>query len=294
MNFWLLSIICMISTCTATRILYVLPDNVSDVNCPSQPCATLGRYLLDNGSLPVLSNVEYHFLPGQHHVFDVIDIEEAFNFSLIGFGLLHTNFVCCSQTYVRIFRSYNVIIKNLVFDQCSGDLFPLYAIHIAPSLFLYDCSHCIVENIVFFGYGFAGINLFLNSYISNITINLTTIRPDIRMCSPKFFFGSLNAASNHDKILINQLFITGHNELCYELYELMIIQLNKSYGVNVELYNMHFYAIDQIALHIEIEHTSTSVKVKNCTFKYIMHYHEGTSNSVVHGNIPLNNVAIWF
>ena len=89
MKLWFFSIFYVISTCIATTIIYyVLPDNVSDVNCPSQPCATLGQYLLDNGSLPVLSNVEYHFLPGEHHVVDVIYIEEAFNFSLIGYGLL--------------------------------------------------------------------------------------------------------------------------------------------------------------------------------------------------------------
>ena len=54
---------------TATEILYVLPDNSANaVSCPSQPCATLSQYLLDNGTLPVVSNVEYHFLPGEHHV----------------------------------------------------------------------------------------------------------------------------------------------------------------------------------------------------------------------------------
>ena len=53
MNHWLLSIVHVISTCTATKILYVLPDDVSDDNCPSQPCTTLGQYLLDNGSLSV-------------------------------------------------------------------------------------------------------------------------------------------------------------------------------------------------------------------------------------------------
>ena len=83
MNCWLISLAYVISTCTATRILYILPDNVSEVNCPSQPCATLVQYLLDNGSLPVLSNVEYHFLPGEHHVVDAIYMEGAINFSLV-------------------------------------------------------------------------------------------------------------------------------------------------------------------------------------------------------------------
>ena len=53
---------------TATEVLYALPDNSTNVSCPSQPCATLSQYLLDNGTLPVVSNVEYHFLPGEHHI----------------------------------------------------------------------------------------------------------------------------------------------------------------------------------------------------------------------------------
>ena len=59
----------VISTCTATKILCALPDNVCDVNCPSQPCATVDQYLLDN----VLSDVEYYLLPGEHHNIQVMD-----------------------------------------------------------------------------------------------------------------------------------------------------------------------------------------------------------------------------
>jgi len=54
---------------TATKIFYVLLDNSSHTSCPSQPCATLSEYLLDNNdTLPVESNVEYHFLPGEQHL----------------------------------------------------------------------------------------------------------------------------------------------------------------------------------------------------------------------------------
>ena len=49
----------------AQQVFYVSPDNSTNTSCPFQPCATLSQYLLDNnGSLPVVSNVEYHFLPG--------------------------------------------------------------------------------------------------------------------------------------------------------------------------------------------------------------------------------------
>jgi len=56
-------------TSTGVQIFTILPDDTTNVSCPSQPCATLSQYLLDdNGTLPVVSNVEYHFLPGEHHL----------------------------------------------------------------------------------------------------------------------------------------------------------------------------------------------------------------------------------
>ena len=166
MNCWhlFISIVHVISTCTATKILYVLPDNASNVNCPSQPCATLGQCLLDNGSLPVLSDVEYYFLPGEHHVVNVINITEGFNLSLIGFGLSPVNLVCWSQSYLSVFDSYNITIRNIVFNQCNGDLSSQVGLNIGASLFFYNCFCCKVENVDFFGFGFAGINLFLNSF----------------------------------------------------------------------------------------------------------------------------------
>ena len=167
MNHWLLSIVHVISTCTATKILYVLPDDVSDDNCPSQPCATLGQYLLDNGSLPVLSDVEYYFLPGEYHVVNAIDIVGAYNISLVGFGMSPVKFLCWPQSYVSAFYSYNVTIKNLVFNQCNGILVsPVSQLqNTAAGLFLYECSSHKIEDVYFFGYGFTGCFLTLISII---------------------------------------------------------------------------------------------------------------------------------
>ena len=71
---------------TATEILHVVPDVSANVSCSfyDQPCATLSQYLLDNGSLPVVSNVEYYFLPGEHHVPANMILQNLHNFSIIG------------------------------------------------------------------------------------------------------------------------------------------------------------------------------------------------------------------
>ena len=285
----------LIHTCTATRILYVLPDNVSDVNCPSQLCATLGQYLLDNGSLPVLSNVEYHFLPGEHHVFNSIRMERAINLSLIGFGLPSAKLVCksLSCSYVSVFYSYNVFIRNLVFDQCCGVLKYRFPKYIAASLFLIVCSHCQVEDIKFFGYGFVGVNLHKNSYLNNITIDITTVRHTVYMCSQKFYLISLNVEDDYDYILINKIFITGYIESCYVGHKLMEIEQYKRYGMHFELSNSQFYNTTQVALFIRMTSTNGSLLVKNCNFTKVIH-NVLLLHCVISSEIQANNVTIKF
>ena len=88
----------------SVEILYVLPDN--SPSCPSQPCATLNQFVLDNGTLLVVSNVEYHFLPGEHHVPANMTLQNSHNFSIIGTvskpSPLATVLVLadCSQSYI--------------------------------------------------------------------------------------------------------------------------------------------------------------------------------------------------
>ena len=65
----------------ATRKFFVLPDNST---CTFQPCATLSEYLLDNGTLPFVSNIQYYFLLGEHHIPANILLQGLQNFSIIG------------------------------------------------------------------------------------------------------------------------------------------------------------------------------------------------------------------
>ena len=294
MNHLLLSIVHVISTCTATKILYVLPDNVSDVNCPSQPCATLDQYLLDNGSLPVLSDVVYQFLPGEHHVVNAINMVSALNLSLIGYRLSPAKLVCWSQSYVSVVYSYNVTIRNLVFNQCSGDVVSNFHFSIVVSLFLYECLHCKVEDVCCLGYGFAGINLFLDSYINNITIDLTVIKTAANMCSTKFLLSYVDTEhdQNHESVSIKNINISGYNNICYEHHEAMEIFVYQShYGMNVELYNSHFHNMNQIALHIQMKFANSSLLIKNCTFMNIKH-RMNRVNKVVKGEISTRNMTV--
>ena len=295
MNFWFIFIVHVMSTCTATKILYVLPDNVSDVNCPSQPCATLGQYLMDNGSLPVLSNVDYYFLPGEHRVVDGIDIGGAFNFSFIGFGNLSANLVCWSQSSVNVRFSYNVTIRNLVFDHCGGDLLYGHGIDVAVSLLLDMCEYCKVEDVYFFGYGFAGINLILNSSLNNITINMTIETPSSLVCGPKFFlmFWDVGYDWNKDFISIDQVTISGSNEMCYGYHEAMKIWLSDINGISIKLLNSQFYNMSQKALLILIKGTYASLVIKNCSFVHLKHEMKRMER-IVYGSIVNSNLAVTF
>ena len=107
-------------TSAASEILYVLPDSsTSAVSCSSQPCATLSQYVLDNGTLPVVSNVEYHFSPGEHHVPANMVLQNLQNFSIIGTAAASNSsssvvlFGCLQPYVLNIIDSEYVSIKNV-------------------------------------------------------------------------------------------------------------------------------------------------------------------------------------
>ena len=78
------TIILWIRVIIATNVLYVLPDNSNNVDCPSQPCYTLTQYLEQNGTLPIVSDVEYYLLSGEHYLPSHTILSGLYNFSLVG------------------------------------------------------------------------------------------------------------------------------------------------------------------------------------------------------------------
>jgi len=106
---------------TETVVFYVISDNLSNSSCLSQPCARLSQYLLDNnGTLPVVSNVEYHFLPGEHHLPTRMVLEHLNNFMLIGIISASpvTSVSCPYHSFLHIKNSSNFTIDNVNFRQC--------------------------------------------------------------------------------------------------------------------------------------------------------------------------------
>ena len=159
---------------TATEILYVLPDNSTDsVSCPSQPCATLSQYLLDNGTLPVVSNVEYHFLPGEHHVPANMILQDLHNFSIVGTFNLSSPVVLvgCPQAHViEIIDCSFVIITNVVIKHCS--ILPNSRTELR-NLILSCCFSCKLQNVTLLQFGLKAKSLIGESYLHNIELEVT-------------------------------------------------------------------------------------------------------------------------
>ena len=146
--------------------MYVLPDNsTSAVSCPSQPCATLSQYVLDNGTLPLVSNVEYHFLPGEHHVPANIILKNLQNFSIIGTINNSSSPVvlvgCLQRHVINIINSQFVIISNVMIKHCS--FLPENKPTQFTNLRLSCCFSCKIQDVIFIRYGLLGFNLIGNS-----------------------------------------------------------------------------------------------------------------------------------
>ena len=81
----------------------------------------------------------------------------------------------------------------------------------------------------------------------NITIDMSTAKPNTYFCGPKFSLTYIDAEHDcdHDYVLINVVFISGYTEICYGYHKAMEIDLYQSqYSVNVELSNSQFYSMD--------------------------------------------------
>ena len=262
----------------STEILYVVPNNSTNTSCPSQPCATLSQYLLDNGTLPVVSNVEYHFLPGEHHVPANMILQNLHNFSIIGTvskpsSLAVLVLVDCPQSYIiNIIDSYNVIIAGVLLQQCDHPQL--------TNLIITLCYSCTLENVVFMNSGLIATNLVGRSHLTGLVIKSN--RKFLMFCQEiTLKYWNLQSFTNHKHLLVmNQINMIGDRSKCYSngpvglhIY-IGIIALKR---LTIILTNSLFYNLDHTALTIVIQcYGYNKVNIENCTFvnNYITSYKE--------------------
>ena len=165
--------LCLTST-AAQQVFYVSSDSFTNTSCPFQPCATLSQYLLDNnGSLPVVSNVEYHFLPGEHHVPTNMTLQYLHNFTMTGNTSNKVVLLIDLLAYMKIGNSNNFTISRVGFETYDkqGE-HRKYKFRKCNVIFS-NCFSCKLLFVTFLDYGFCGIELGGKSYLSNLILDFT-------------------------------------------------------------------------------------------------------------------------
>ena len=263
---------------TANEIFHVLPDVSANVSCSfyDQPCATLSQYLLDNGSLPVVSNVEYHFLPGEHHAPTNMTLQNLHNFSIIGIASNLSSAVVLvglSQSYViNIINSHFVTVTNVVFKH-----FGMLSIkQEITNLKISCCFSCKIENIIFLQYGFTGINLIGESYMRNIKYEVMQFS-GLRHQAILLKYNKTSKCSSWGSHLKLDQHLPHHimHIISIDNFKLYVRADSTYYHISILLANSHFYNVDHSALNIKTRctyATTMTILVKNCTFNNIALY----------------------
>ena len=262
---------------TAAEILYVLPDDPTNVTCPSQPCATLSQYWSDNGTLPVVSNVEYHFLPGEHCVPANMTLRNLRNFSIIGIvskdSLQLPLLIGSFNTYViDIINSDYVTIANVMFKQHYQPNFNEYKKF--TNLELNWCKSCTVENVIFKNVGLQATSLIGNSYLIKIVIKLDRVKSNLLVLCQGISLTYLEWQPFTDGkhlLLMNQITIRGGgtgNE-CYKNNPVGIyIMIGAIDNLTIVINNSVFYKLDHSAVSIYSRcYGVNTINFENCTFE---------------------------
>ena len=254
-HFWIVSI--------ATKILYVLPDNSTNANCPSQPCATFSQYLLDNVTLSAVSNVEYHFLPGEHHIPANTVLEDLHNFSIIGI-VNKTSPAVLVGYVITILKSYNVTIANVMFKHSYQDNFMINLYKSLTGLKISWCHNCRVQNAVFINFGLTGTNL-----IGHLTKILLRIDRTKLLFQPGISLTYSEKQSPTDFLIMSHIDISYEGNKCYHSNcNGIYISVGKMKNLRIIINNSQFYNLAYTAISIKSQCPgNNTIVIENCIFK---------------------------
>ena len=270
----------LIGISTAIEIFYVLPDNSPNISCPSHHCATFSQYFLDNDTLPVVSNIEYHLLPGEHYVIStkVVSLGYLQNFSMVGLynKKLQLPSTILVSTDIVIFDSYNVTIKNVIFKI----VLPIrFSSDINVKVQLVVCIHCTVENVTLLGCGLLGYNLIGRSYLTNIVIKLLIIKywcdgQGITLQYDNYSFNESKSEIAHSTIQNVSVY---YDSTCHTDRGIIFVDIEEYQTVdsieivisNSQFTNMMLHMKSIIDIKDDSKTTRCMIWIINCTFESI-------------------------
>ena len=295
----LVAVLVMIST--ATEIFYVLPDDSSNISCPSHQCATFSQYFLDNDTLPVVSNVEYHLLPGEHYVIstEMISLGNLQNFSLVGLynNKLHLSSTILVSTDIVIVNSYNVAVTNVIFKVS----LPFTAGDIDVKVQLAACVYCTIENVTL-GCGLLGYNLIGRCYLNNIFILSTEYLCNnyqgIMLRYGNYSFNESKSEIDYGKCIttLQNIHLVYRDSICYTDRGIIFVDIEEYQTVDsieIIISNSQFSDVS-IQPIIDIKDDSNTIGCKvwiiNCTFESISVGY----TSMITANISQFNTTLIF
>ena len=279
------------------NVLYVLPNNSSSASCPSHPCATLSQYQQNDGTLSIVSNVQYHLLPGEHYVPANMILINLYNFTLIGINgenLSPVVLINCLQSFIQIFHSQLVTISNVVFKQCDIPLKYKYSYGNETNLIMAFCMTCTIHNATFSEYGLLGFNMIGNSSLNQLVINLTISNPISYLTCRGIYLQYESLYRNnrdHHSITINGAYVNG---ICNQYLQdegyadtttatLIVSYQYIDYDLSVVVSNSHFHGIRQKAIAVinVCSHTDTVILIINCVFDFNTFHFKTFYNSMI-------------
>ena len=278
----------------AHQVFYVLPDNSTNASCSLQPCATLSQYLLDNnGSLPVMSNVEYHFLPGEHHVPINMTLQYLRNFTIIGSSINKSILFIDLQAYVKICDSIKFSISNVVFKAYEKR----YEDNDNTcNVILSNCFSCAIINTTFLHYGICGENLNGTFYLSNVVVDFT-----LHCYTGIYLHYGKDSQTYHHIVIIDGLLMFGNGyTYCTSRFKFGFTGLNiMSHKVVNNTYivkNSQFQSMGQPIINIMIVtftngicSANSRIWIENCTFQ-----HNNIRIAVITVRLSHYNVSVTF
>ena len=109
---------------STTSVYYVMPD---DHYHPINDNTYTLQHYLNNTNKYFTSNTQLHFLQGQYYLNNDLIIQGVSNFSLIGNRtneVINTVINCTSPAGIAVIGSSNIVIANIVMNECGNDYDP--------------------------------------------------------------------------------------------------------------------------------------------------------------------------
>ena len=248
----------LLHTATST-VYYVMPD--AHYHPINDNTYTLQHYL-NNTNKYFTSNTQLHFLPGQYYLNNDLIIQGVSNFSLIGNRInevINTVINCASPAGIVVVGSSNIVIANIVMNECSNDYSVLLKDHVFESKIMHLISllflQCkLITCTHFYTSEDAGSIEFINPLVNIQLSKLTTKSLGI--------WYNENAGNAYHNLLIDNFQFHNNNDT----YTVQIKQFNMSSNISVTIQHVNF--TNTLALHIICVNCTghSSLLITDCNF----------------------------